>query len=53
MFIKLHGALMSFSGFSGTEGAQVAAAAGFRVFFAGVKPVLSTLQFSNHDDEFP
>jgi hypothetical protein len=33
---KLHGAFVSFSGFSGTERTQVSAAAGFWVFFAGV-----------------
>jgi hypothetical protein len=41
---------VGFSGFSCTKGTQIAAAAGFGVFFAGIKPVLSTLQFSNHDE---
>jgi hypothetical protein len=41
MLIELDGALVSFGGFSGIEGSQVAATPGFRVFLARVEPILT------------
>jgi len=41
MLIELDGALVSFGGFSGTEGPQVTAAPGFRVFLTRVEPILA------------
>jgi len=41
MLIELDGALVSFGGFSGTEGPQVTTAPGFRVFLTRVEPILT------------
>jgi hypothetical protein len=48
MLIELDGALVSFGGFSGIEGSQVTAAPGFRVFLAGVEPILAGFHLSDH-----
>jgi hypothetical protein len=48
MLEKLDGAFVRFRSFPGTERSQVTAMSGFRVFLAGVKPILSGFHLTNH-----
>ncbi len=47
-FEKLDRTLVFLCGFLSIEGAEVSPLTGFRIFFAGVKPILARLKFSNH-----
>src|SRR5258705_11915909 len=47
-FEILHGTLVLFRRRARFEGSEVAAFAGFRVYFAGIEPVFARLQFSDH-----
>jgi hypothetical protein len=48
MLVELDGAFVRFRSFPGTERSQVTATPGFKVFLAGVKPILSGFHLSNH-----
>jgi hypothetical protein len=48
-FKVLDGTFPSLSLLAVAESSQVAAFAGLGIFLAGIKPVLSGLEFSNHD----
>jgi hypothetical protein len=48
MLVKLDRPFVRFRSFPGAERSQVSAMPGFRVFLAGVKPILSGFHLSNH-----
>jgi len=47
-FKKLHRAFVLLRGFTRMKSSQVAAAAGFGVFFPGIQPVFAGLELANH-----
>jgi hypothetical protein len=48
----LHGALVFFCRRARLEGAEVAALAGFRIYFSGIEPVFAGLQFADYGFAF-